>query len=124
MLRRIAQSSVQLAPRMEATVVSQRFMSLKGMKGKSDGFMGLGCIFLAKTIDAGFAAGYDERESAQEATFFHKEDEKLLRKLLQKVRAQANETDVHAAKGAEAKELSELEAIVGNKLSDEQKQGK
>lgn len=54
--------------------------------------------------------------------FFHKEDEKLLKKLLQKVRAQAEQHDVHNAKGAQAAEMSALDAIVGGKLSAEEKQ--
>ena len=66
-------------------------------------------------------AGYDDREGAQEAVFFRKEDEKLLKSLLAKVRAQAEANDVHGAAGARSAELSALNAIVGSKLSDKEK---
>lgn len=65
--------------------------------------------------------GYDEKENAEEAIFFKKEDEKLLRSLLSKVRAQAEQHDVHSAKGALAAEKSSLEEIVGSKLSAAEK---
>lgn len=65
--------------------------------------------------------GYDEKENAEEAIFFKKEDEKLLRSLLSKVRAQAEQHDVHSAKGVLAAEKSALDAIVGSKLSAAEK---
>jgi len=68
--------------------------------------------------------GYSDKEAAEEAVFFHKEDEKLLKKLLSKVRAQAEVHDQHSAAGARAVELSSLNEIVGDKLTDAQKQGK
>lgn len=66
-------------------------------------------------------AGYDERENAQEAVFFKKEDEKLLKDLLKKVRAQAERHDEHSAKGVKAAEKSSLESIVGDKLTEAEK---
>jgi len=66
-------------------------------------------------------AGYDERENAQEAVFFKKEDEKLLKDLLKKVRAQAEKHDEHSAKGVRAAEKSSLESIVGDKLTETEK---
>lgn len=68
--------------------------------------------------------GYSDKEAAEEAVFFHKEDEKLLKKLLSKVRAQAEVHDQHSAAGARAVELSSLNEIVGDKLTDAQKEGK
>lgn len=65
--------------------------------------------------------GYDEKENAEEAIFFKKEDEKLLKSLLAKVRAQAEQHDVHSAKGVLAAEKSALEEIVGGKLSSAEK---
>lgn len=44
---------------------------------------------------------------------FLKEDERLLRKLLSKIKAQADAADVHEAAGVEASERSALSAIVG-----------
>ncbi len=67
--------------------------------------------------------GYDDKENAEEAIFFKKEDEKLLKELLTKVRAQAEKHDVHSAKGVLAAEKSALEEIVGAKLSDAEKDG-
>ena len=65
--------------------------------------------------------GYDEKENAEEAIFSKKEDEKLLESLLAKVRAQAEQHDVHSAKGVLAAEKSALDEIVGSKLSSTQK---
>ncbi|KAI7836075.1 hypothetical protein COHA_010044 [Chlorella ohadii] len=45
--------------------------------------------------------------------YFKKEDEKLLRQLLSKVRSQAAQSDPHAAAGALEAEKSQLKAIVG-----------
>lgn len=70
-----------------------------------------------------FLAGYDNKEQAEEAVFFHKEDEKLLKSLLRKVRAQAEAHDTHSAVGAKAAELSSLNEIVGKKLTDAEKEG-
>lgn len=66
--------------------------------------------------------GYDDKENAEEAIFFRKEDEKLLKELLTKVRAQAEKHDVHSAKGVLAAEKSALDEIVGTKLSDAEKE--
>ena len=66
--------------------------------------------------------GYDDKEAAEERLFFKKEDEKLLRELLSKVRAQAEAADPHSATGTLAAERSALEAIVGGKLSDVEKE--
>lgn len=68
-------------------------------------------------------SGYDNKEQAEEAVFFHKEDEKLLKKLLSKVRAQAEQYDSRSASEARAAELSALNEIVGSKLSDVEKEG-
>jgi hypothetical protein len=71
-----------------------------------------------------FPVGYNDKEAAEEAVFFHKEDEKLLKKLLSKVRAQAEVHDQHSAAGARAADLSSLNEIVGSKLTEAQKEGK
>lgn len=68
-------------------------------------------------------SGYDNKEQAEEAVFFHKEDEKLLKKLLSKVRAQAEQYDSRSASEARSAELSALSEIVGNKLTDVEKEG-
>ena len=68
-------------------------------------------------------AGYPDREAAQEAVHFHQEDEKLLKKLLQKVRQQAEQADPHRSAGVKAAELSALEEVVGDTLSAAQKEG-
>jgi hypothetical protein len=68
-------------------------------------------------------AGYDGKEQAEEAVFFHKEDEKLLKKLLSKVRAQAELNDSRTAKETRAAEMASLNDIVGSKLSDVEKEG-
>lgn len=74
----------------------RRFMALEGMKG------------------------YDDKEAAEERLFFKKEDEKLLRKLLNKVKAQADATDVHEAKGDKEAELSALHSIIAKyKMSED-----
>lgn len=67
-------------------------------------------------------AGYDDKEGAEEAVFFRKEDEKILKRLLDKVRAHAEQDDVHNAAGTRTAELSALNEVVGNKLSDAEKE--
>ncbi|KAH7623745.1 hypothetical protein NADE_008563 [Nannochloris sp. 'desiccata'] len=76
----------------------------------------------ASASSLGGMKGYSDKEAAEEAVFFHKEDEKLLKKLLSKVRAQAEVHDQHSAAGARAVELSSLNEIVGDKLTDAQKE--
>jgi hypothetical protein len=88
MLRAATRLAPSLIPRAEAAL-GTRSMSLAGMKG------------------------YDDKEAAEEMMYFKKEDEKILRKLLQKVRASAEQHDVHAAAGAVEAEKSALKAIVG-----------
>ena len=58
-----------------------------------------------------------------EDMFFRKEEEKMLQKLLAKVRQQAHHADTHGSAGAAAAELSALESIVGTKVSDVEKKG-
>mmetsp|Transcript_14345 Transcript_14345/g.33967 ORF Transcript_14345/g.33967 Transcript_14345/m.33967 type:complete len:104 (-) Transcript_14345:376-687(-) len=53
--------------------------------------------------------GFSEKERAVENAFFSKEDEKLLRKLLSKVKTVTDETDKNGAAGVEAKERSSLQ---------------
>lgn len=63
--------------------------------------------------------GFNEHEKAVEDLYFNKEEEKLLRKLLTKVRKQSEQADQHAAVGEQAAEQSALRAIVGKyKVSD------
>jgi uncharacterized protein YidB (DUF937 family) len=59
----------------------------------------------------------------EEIVYFHKEDEKLLKGLLKKVRAQAEKQDSGAAAAADAAEMEQLNKIVGGKLSDAEKKG-
>ncbi|CAL8471384.1 g10926 [Coccomyxa elongata] len=49
----------------------------------------------------------------EELVHFRKEDEKLLRKLLEKVRAQADKVDTKEAEDHAQKELSELKGVLG-----------
>mmetsp|Transcript_4945 Transcript_4945/g.8983 ORF Transcript_4945/g.8983 Transcript_4945/m.8983 type:complete len:121 (-) Transcript_4945:816-1178(-) len=67
--------------------------------------------------------GISEKELAVENAYFSKEDERLLRKLLKKVKTVSDATDEHAAAGVMAQELSSLKAIVGkyNMSEDELK---
>ncbi|CAD7701575.1 unnamed protein product [Ostreobium quekettii] len=53
-----------------------------------------------------------EREKAQEAVYFNKEEEKLLRGVLKKIKSQADKVDKHAAAGQDAADLSALKEIV------------
>ncbi|PNW87359.1 hypothetical protein CHLRE_02g119550v5 [Chlamydomonas reinhardtii] len=56
---------------------------------------------------------FSEGEKAIEDLFFSKEDQRLMSKLLQKVKEQSDLADRHAAEGAKAAELSALKQIVG-----------
>lgn len=53
------------------------------------------------------------RERAMEKQFFNKEDEKLLRHLLSKMKTQADKVDTVEAKNVVSEEKTKLEAIVG-----------
>lgn len=59
----------------------------------------------------------------EEVVYFHKEDEKLLKSLLKKVRAQASQKDMEGAAAAMAQDLEELNKIVGSKLTEDEKKG-
>ncbi|KAG2452984.1 hypothetical protein HYH02_002321 [Chlamydomonas schloesseri] len=56
---------------------------------------------------------FSEGEKAIEDLFFSKEDQRLMAKLLQKVKEQSDLADKHAAEGVKAAELSSLKQIVG-----------
>jgi len=56
---------------------------------------------------------FKDKETAEEAVFFSKQDERLLRSLLKKVKQQADVKDKHEAVGESASELSSLKEIVG-----------
>lgn len=63
---------------------------------------------------------FQEKERAEETIHFRKEDEKLLRKLLQKVKTQADQVDKHEADSHEQAERSSLKKILGEKVTDAQ----
>eukprot|EP00210_Caulerpa_lentillifera_P008729 g8326.t1 len=56
---------------------------------------------------------FKDKETAEEAVYMSKQDEKLLRNLLKKVKIQADATDKHHAVGESAAELSALKEILG-----------
>lgn len=55
---------------------------------------------------------FPEREKAAEAVYFNKEEEKLLRGVLKKIKMQADKIDKHAAAGQVAEEKSALKEIL------------
>ncbi|EIE19530.1 NaCl-inducible protein [Coccomyxa subellipsoidea C-169] len=57
---------------------------------------------------------FSDREKGEELVHFRKEDEKLLRKLLEKVKAQADKVDTKEAEDHAQSELSKLKSILGN----------
>ena len=70
-----------------------------------------------------FKTGYQEKEIGEETVYFHKEDEKLLKNLLKKVRAQATQNDAQGSAAATAQEIQELQKIVGSKLTEDEMRG-
>ena len=56
--------------------------------------------------------GFKEHESAVENLYFNKEEERLLRGLLSKVKKQSDVKDLHGAAGAAAAEVTALKSIV------------
>jgi len=97
--------------------------SAKSLAGRTNapGFLASSQTLLQRRGAMQGMKGYDDKEAAEERLFFKKEEEKLLRELLSKVRAQAEVSDPHAATGTLAAERSALDAIVGSKLSPSEK---
>jgi hypothetical protein len=56
--------------------------------------------------------GFKESEKVMENLYFNKEEEKLLGKILQKVKTQTEVADKHSAAGSKAADLSALKEIV------------
>ncbi|KAG2425673.1 hypothetical protein HXX76_013515 [Chlamydomonas incerta] len=56
---------------------------------------------------------FSEGEKAIEDLFFSKEDQRLMAKLLQKVKEQSDLSDKHAAAGVKAAEMSALKQVLG-----------
>ncbi|KAL6767237.1 NIP1 [Auxenochlorella protothecoides x Auxenochlorella symbiontica] len=96
MLQTVVKHSSTFAPRV-TSVIGQRAYAHDGMKG------------------------YGEKERGEETVYFRKEEEKLLRTLLQKVAAQASKHDVEGSKAAADEASAKLETIVGGKLSAAEK---
>eukprot|EP00798_Chlamydomonas_sp_ICE-L_P031372 gene31372-6531_t len=55
--------------------------------------------------------GFNEAEAAKEAIYFNKEDQRIMMKLLNKVKAQSDVADKHGAIGVEAAERSAISDI-------------
>ncbi|KAI3425872.1 hypothetical protein D9Q98_007845 [Chlorella vulgaris] len=95
MLRAASRLVPRLVPQADVAL-GTRSMALQGMKG------------------------YDDKEAAEEMLFFKKEDERVLRRLLSKVRKSAEQHDVHAAAGSVEAEKSALKSIVSKyNISDD-----
>ncbi|KAK9826433.1 hypothetical protein WJX81_005207 [Elliptochloris bilobata] len=64
---------------------------------------------------------YDDKERGDERVHFAREDEKLLRKLLSKVKAQADQVDKQGADGHKDAEAAKLKKILPkHKLTDQE----
>lgn len=66
---------------------------------------------LSAVTARGFA-GFEERERGEERVHFRREEEKLLRNLLAKVKKQTDATDKEGADKTKSEDLSKLKAIV------------
>nr|BAA78589.1 hypothetical protein [Chlamydomonas sp. HS-5] len=72
---------------------------------------------------SGGLTGFKENEKVIEDLYFTKEDQRMLGKLLNKVKHQSDATDKHGAEGQKTAELSALAAIVSKyKISTEDMQ--
>lgn len=58
------------------------------------------------------AKGFSEKETAVENLYFTKEDQRLMGKLLAKIKEQSDVVDKHAAEGVAAAEKSALKHII------------
>ncbi|DBA96131.1 hypothetical protein WJX77_005569 [Trebouxia sp. C0004] len=67
---------------------------------------------LSTASTRGFA-NFDERERGEERVHFKREEERLLRDLLAKVKKQTDETDKAGADKSKSEELSKLKSMVG-----------
>lgn len=64
--------------------------------------------------------GFKEREHVIEDYYFTKEDERILNKLLVKMKSQTEKSDVHAVAGVKTAEMSSLRSILSKySVSDE-----
>ncbi|CEG45950.1 uncharacterized protein PHALS_02282 [Plasmopara halstedii] len=79
------------------------------------------CTFVAPTQVLGFST-FKDKEKAVEAIYFNKQDEKTLRKLLQKMKGQTDVTDKEGSKNHLEHDMKGLKEIPGLKLNDEQVQ--
>lgn len=77
-----------IAPVRQVLLIQQRGMAVEGVRG------------------------FSEREKVVEDLYFNKEDERILRKLLGKLKSQADTADALTAVGVRAAEESALRAIV------------
>jgi hypothetical protein len=66
----------------------------------------------ARCMSVSGVKGFKEHESAVENLYFNKEEERLLRGLLSKVKRQSDVKDLHGAAGAAAAEATALKNIV------------
>ncbi|GAB9464778.1 Oxysterol-binding protein 9 [Globisporangium polare] len=66
------------------------------------------------------ADSFKDKERAAEGAYFNKEDEKALRKLLKKLKEQADVNDVPGLKAHVNHDVSGLSSIAGLKLTQEQ----
>lgn len=69
---------------------------------------------------AAFSSSFSEKERAAEAAFFNKEDEKALRKLLKKLKGQADVNDSKGLQSHVEHDKKGLEKVPGLKLTPEQ----
>ncbi|KAH9098982.1 hypothetical protein LEN26_016476 [Aphanomyces euteiches] len=73
--------------------------------------------FSAAMPTRSFSDKFAEKEKAEEARFFNKEDEKALRKLLAKLKEQADHVDSHCKQTQETAEKQALSKILGANAS-------
>ncbi|ETV76485.1 hypothetical protein H257_09501 [Aphanomyces astaci] len=69
--------------------------------------------FSAAMPSRSFSDKFAEKERAEEARYFNKEDERALRKLLSKLKGQADAADTQGAQTQESIEKKELTQILG-----------
>lgn len=82
--------------------------------------VGLQLLPRASVLQARQYGSFEDREKGEERVYFRREEERMLRNLLNKVKKSADTEDKHAAQQAQQDEFNKLKGILGKYNVSEQ----